>query len=121
MPQHTLRAFSVFALCALTAPAFAADPVKPAGKAPPPAIQASFDCATAKSKINLLICSDANVAALDVREAAMLRRAKAKAVTPDAVDVEQAVWLSRRNACGSVACLSGAYQRRLRELRAWTD
>jgi uncharacterized protein len=105
----------------MATPALAADAAKPAGKAPPPVIQASFDCATAKSKINLLICSDADVAALDVREAAMLRRAKAKAVTPDAVDVEQDVWLSQRNACGSIPCLTRAYRRRLQELRAWTD
>lgn len=81
----------------------------------------SFDCATAKSRINLLICSDAGVAALDLRAAAMLRRAKAKAVTPDAVDAEQDVWLSQRNACASVACLSRAYQGRIQRLRAWTD
>ena len=86
-----------------------------------PAPKPSFDCATAKSRIDVLICSNAGLAALDVREAAMLRRAKAKAVTPDAVDAEQDVWLSQRNACTSVACLTRAYQRRLQELRAWTD
>lgn len=100
------------------APSFAADPAKPANKGP--VIEASFDCATAKSRINRLICSDAALAALDVREAQMLRRAKAKAVTPDAVDAEQDVWLSQRNACSTVSCLSRAYRTRIQQLRAWT-
>jgi uncharacterized protein len=103
-------------LLAAAIPAFAAD----RASAPPP-IKASFDCATAKSKINHLICSDAGLAALDVRAAQMLRRAKSKAVTPDAVDAEQDVWLAERNGCGSVACLIRTYQRRIQQLRAWTD
>jgi uncharacterized protein len=110
----------------LSVPAsYAADAAKPAQPAPAnPAAHVpkpSFDCATAKSKINLLICSDVDLAALDLREATMLKRAKAKAVTPDAVDAEQDVWLSERNGCGSVACLSRAYNRRIQQLRAWTD
>ena len=86
-----------------------------------PIARPSFDCAAAKSKINLLICSDANLAALDAREADMLRRARAKAVQPDAVNAEQDVWVHDRDACSTVACLTRAYARRIQELRAWTD
>lgn len=103
----------------LVPPALAADtapnPIKPNP------IKPSFDCATAKSKINLLICSDANLAALDAREADMLRRARIKAVQPDGVNAEQDVWMQDRNACATVACLTRAYQRRIQELRAWVD
>jgi uncharacterized protein len=89
--------------------------------AAPPPIKASFDCAKAKAKIDLLICSDAALAALDVREADMLRRARVKAVDPGGVNAEQDVWQQDRDRCSSVACLKGAYARRIQQLRAWVD
>ena len=94
---------------------YAAEPGKDA------AIKPSFDCATAKSKVNLLICGDASLAALDVQEAQMLRRARAKAAQPEAVNADEDVWLGERNTCASAACLSRAYRRRLYDLRAWTN
>ena len=76
---------------ALALPALAAAP-KP-----------SFDCAAAKSKVKLMICGSDELARLDVAEEALLRRARAKATTPDAVNEEQSLWLSRRDTCTSAA------------------
>ena len=98
---------------ALIAPAMAA----PDAPAPKP----SFDCATAKSKVKLLICGSDDLARLDVAEKALLRRARAKATAPDAVNEEQSLWLSHRDACTSAACLVRAYQQRIEDLHAWTN
>lgn len=96
----------------LAAPAFAAAP-----DAPKP----SFDCATAKSKVKLMICASEDLAKLDVAEETLLRRARTKATTPDAVNEEQSLWLSQRDACTSPACLVRAYQQRIADLHAWTN
>ena len=116
-----MKAFCLLMLFAVIAPAAAADTKPPVPAQAPPPIKASFDCATAKGRVNLLICSDADVAALDVQEAQMLRRAQIRAAQPEAVNAEQDVWLGRRNACTTLACLSRAYRRRLQELKAWTN
>lgn len=107
-----LRPMLAVWILALAAPAFAAAP-----DAPKP----SFDCATAKSKVKLMICGSDALAKLDVAEEALLRRARAKATAPDAVNEEQSLWLSRRDACTSAACLVRAYQERIADLHAWTN
>jgi uncharacterized protein len=95
---------------------------EPAAQAPmKPAVKPSFDCATAKTKWKLLICGDDALAMLDVQEDALLRRARAKAVTPDAVNAEQDLWISERDACSSAGCLTSAYRRRIRALHNWTN
>ena len=99
---------------ALAAPAFAAPADVPKPKP-------SFDCAAAKSKVKLMICGSDDLARLDVAEEALLRRARAKATIPDAVNEEQSLWLSRRDACTSAACLIRAYQERIADLHAWTN
>ena len=76
-------------------------------------------CQSQKAKV--LICTDEALAALDVQEDALLRRARAKAVTPDAVNAEQDLWISERDACTSAGCLTVAYRRRIRELHNWTN
>ena len=104
--------FAILSL-ALLAPAIAAEP------APKP--KPSFDCAAARSKAKLLICGSDDLAKLDVAEDALLRRARAKATTPDAVNAEQDLWLSQRDACTSAACLVRAYRQRISDLHAWTN
>lgn len=121
MLRRTCRALMV---SLLPLGALAALPVQAATPAPPaaaPAIKASFDCAAAKSKMRLLICSDANVAALDVRTAQLLRRAQARAVDSDGVNADQDVWVHERDACTTIGCLTRAYTRRIAQLRRWTD
>jgi uncharacterized protein len=85
------------------------------------AIKPSFDCTTAKSKVKLLICGDADLAALDMQEDQLLRRARAKAVQPDAVNAEQDLWIAQRDGCSNSACLSRAYRQRIQQLHAWTN
>ncbi len=112
MFRMTLAVLSI----AFMAPAFAADPAPDAPKPKP-----SFDCTTAKSKALLLICGSDDLAKLDVAEDALLRRARAKATTPDAVNEEQSLWLSQRDACTSAACLTRTYHQRIQDLHAWTN
>jgi uncharacterized protein len=102
---------------------YAAPPPAPAPMKPPAStmVKPSFDCAAAKSKWKLLICGDDALAALDMQEDTLLRRARAKAVAPDAVNAEQDLWVSEREACTSVGCLTVAYRRRIRELHNWTN
>ena len=85
------------------------------------AIKPSFDCATAKSKVKLLICGDADLAALDLQEDQLLHRARIKAVQPDAVNAEQDLWISQRDSCSNNACLSRAYRQRIQQLHAWAN
>jgi uncharacterized protein len=114
---------SLLSPCALLASvvlSHAAEPV-PVAANKAVTVKPSFDCASAKSKAKLLICGNDDLAALDVQEDQLLRRARAKAVQPDAVNSEQDLWISQRDACGSVACLSRAYRQRIQELHAWTN
>jgi uncharacterized protein len=88
---------------------------------PPPKIKPSFDCTNVKLKWKIVVCGDETLAALDAQEDALLRRARIKAVTPDAVNAEQDLWVSERDACTSAGCLTVAYRRRIRELHNWTN
>lgn len=90
----------------------------PAGQPPP--IQASFDCTKAKSTVDQLICSDADLAGRDIELAALYRRAKQRASDPDAVEEEQADWVAlKRNACRTTKCLFAVYAQRKHELLQW--
>ena len=118
-------------------PAAAAEPAAPAaGPAPTPApaeatpakgaapsaadsgpITASFDCAKARSAQEKLICSDHELARLDVDLSAAYRKAREAAADPKALQTEQLDWLkSLRNACSDKACLIQAYKGRLAQL-----
>jgi uncharacterized protein len=94
----------------------AAEPARP-----PMNVKPSFDCTAVKSNWKLLVCGDDALAALDLQEDTLLRRARTKAVTPDAVNAEQDLWVSERDACTSAGCLTAAYRRRIRELHNWTN
>ena len=107
-----------FLLCAASL-SYAAEPVaKPPGNA---TVKPSFDCTNVKLKWKIVVCGDETLAALDVQEDALLRRARIKAVTPDAVNAEQDLWLSERDSCTTAGCLTVAYRRRIRELHNWTN
>ncbi|MBN9554518.1 MAG: hypothetical protein J0H61_07580 [Alphaproteobacteria bacterium] len=86
-----------------------------------PPFKTSFDCAKATSNLLRMVCNDKALAALDLQAAALLKRARAKATTPDAVNEEQDLWLSQRASCRSAACLSRAYRDRIAQLHAWVD
>jgi len=87
-------------------------------QAPP---KPSFDCAKARGPVEQLICKSSGLAALDLEKAALLRRARAAASTPDAVNAEEDVWLSYRNQCRDAACVADVYRGRIRELHGWVN
>lgn len=79
----------------------------------------SFDCAKARSKSEIAVCSDSGLAALDVNMATQYRRALATA-SPE----EQALlrrtrdrFLGYRERCPNRACIGDAYVGRMREIR----
>jgi uncharacterized protein len=93
----------------------ALDVLKPDVDAP------SFDCTKATAVVPRMICSDATLAGLDRDMAA--RYAGWTESHPGDRDAakQQAVWLTRRDACGSAAnrqaCVVEAYQQRITELK----
>src|SRR5574341_293689 len=82
------------------------------------AAAASFDCAKAQSRVEKLICADAEVSTLDEylgRYYFAARETLREAAPCLAADQKQ--WLSGvRNACADAGCLKKAYLERLGEL-----
>lgn len=74
---------------------------------------ASFDCAKARSNVELLICADADLAALDSRMATLYSAARRS--QPGAADAQLA-WIKARNKCSDASCLYGTYEDRIRQL-----
>jgi uncharacterized protein YecT (DUF1311 family) len=80
-------------------------------------ITASFDCAKASSAQEKMICSDRDLARLDVDLSAAYRKARDAAADAKALQSEQLQWLkSTRSACSDKACLVEAYKSRLVQL-----
>lgn len=97
-------------------PAPAAAPVAAAPRTPTP----SFDCAKASSKIEKLICSDADLADLDMALGdTFSTRIKASTESDKkALRESQKEWIKNvRNACQDVKCASDAYTDRLNVIR----
>ena len=95
------------------APPSTAAPPRPAGAGP------SFDCAHAKTRGEIAICSNAGLAALDRNMAAQYSRSMV-AATPD----QQALlrrtrdrFLGYRDRCPDNRCIGDAYVGRMREIR----
>lgn len=84
-----------------------------------PDIVASFDCDKASSKIEKLICSDANTANADSELAETYRAALARSNDKISLRKEQRDWLSReRNTCADTECLMRATEARTTALQA---
>jgi uncharacterized protein len=85
-----------------------------------PGWAASFDCAKAETADEKAICADRQLNDADVEMAVLYTQLKpllGMGARSD-MDDEQVAWLKRRAACGDDrACLSKAYQDRLRQLR----
>lgn len=93
--------------------------------APPPGVRAqsarpSFDCSKARSRIDKLVCANAELAALDRRVAELFELAMSQA--PDAGDIKRAQrrWLRDRNDCQDAACMRSQYEQRIRALETYT-
>ncbi|HEX5259416.1 MAG TPA: hypothetical protein VFW35_11645 [Sphingomicrobium sp.] len=90
-----------------------ATPVVPTGARP------SFDCAKARTKGEIAVCSNAGLAALDRNMAAQYGRAVAGA-TPEQRALLRATrgrFLAYRDRCPNRACIGDAYVGRMREIR----
>ena len=86
---------------------------------PPPAIRASFDCVTPGNTAERIVCSDGQLAALDVRMAQMYQQGLRSVTDPNAFRGEQQVWLSQRDGCTDKPCLAASYDERIKELERW--
>lgn len=86
----------------------------------PAAQAASFDCAKAKSRTELLICRTDSLSALDEE---LNRRYKQLAAQTDAsaLKTDQLGWMRERDQCKDAACLADAYNARLKFLSTWND
>jgi len=91
----------------------------PAPSGAPVLPKTSFDCTSAHSKAEKLICGNSELARLDVQIASLYRTARTVAVDPSVIESDQQQWLDNRNACASVSCLVAAYNRRKAELAQW--
>ena len=87
-------------------------------------IKASFDCTKAASPVEKLICTDANLAALDVKLADVFQRGMKQWASGGIAERERAAqrqWLSARNRCSSSGhasqCVEESYQRRIAEVQ----
>ena len=93
----------------------------------PAAVQPSFDCSKASTRVERLICSDEDLARLDVELLEIYNLAKdehprmhdgdtGKSSFP--LGADQTRWRTKvRDACKDVACLKTAYERRAIEIK----
>jgi uncharacterized protein len=81
------------------------------------AVAASFDCAKASTRVEQMICSDAELSTLDDELAAAYATTYSASTRLDElVEVQQRRWLVRRNACRDRGCIINAYYTRVKEL-----
>ncbi|NMM25735.1 MAG: DUF1311 domain-containing protein [Glaciimonas sp.] len=74
---------------------------------------AGFDCATAQTKVEKLICADAELSKLDEYLASAYSAALKVDGNAAYVRQEQKQWVKERNACVDASCVKNAYQNRL--------
>jgi hypothetical protein len=77
---------------------------------------AGFDCSKATTRIEKMICADAELSKIDEELSSAYNEALKKAADPAALKREQQVWLKERNACTDAACVKQAYEARLQGL-----
>lgn len=74
---------------------------------------ASFDCTKATSKIEKMICADAELSRLDEEMATQFHQAKKELHNTAWFADQQRLWLKHRNACNDRSCLAASYRQRL--------
>jgi uncharacterized protein YecT (DUF1311 family) len=95
------------------APSEPAAPPRPAGARP------SFDCAKARTRGEIAVCSNAGLAALDRNMAAQYSRSMAGASPEQQMLLRRTRdrFLAFRDRCPNTACIGDAYVGRIREIR----
>jgi uncharacterized protein len=87
------------------------------------AAQPSFTCTSQAKEVEKLICTDAELAAMDVTMARLYKRVLKNTPKADQQDLkaEQRGWLEGRNACWKAAnhkaCVKADYEARIQELK----
>jgi uncharacterized protein len=84
--------------------------------AAPLASAASFDCAKAGTRIEKLICADAELSRLDTELGRLYAAARRSAAEPAAVKRAQRDWLKQRDRCPDSICVADAYRARIAAL-----
>jgi uncharacterized protein YecT (DUF1311 family) len=78
---------------------------------------ASFDCARAATKVEKLICADAEISKLDEELNTAYKTAlKDGKAAADSIKQEQKQWMKGRNGCADAICVKSAYEVRLRAI-----
>jgi len=86
---------------------------------PAVAFRPSFDCAKASNDAERIVCSDSQLAALDVKMSDLYRRGLSSVTDTNVFLGEQQVWLSERDDCTDKQCLVVSYNDRIKELERW--
>jgi uncharacterized protein len=91
----------------------------PARLAPGPA-QPSFNCRHGRSSSEKMVCSSPDLAAKDRQMSSIFYAAMASADAPTRTHLRRSrdAFLSRRERCGSEACVAAAYNSRIAEIRS---
>jgi uncharacterized protein YecT (DUF1311 family) len=84
------------------------------------AIAASFPCEKAGTNVEKMICSDAEIASLDVKLDRFYKDALNRSEDKQKLKDEQRAWLEeRRNKCGEPYCLASTYRHRIEEFNTY--
>jgi uncharacterized protein len=78
---------------------------------------ASFDCTKASTNVEKMICNDANLSTLDENMAAAYSRVLMKYSNFVGIKQQQRDWISQRNQCKEITCLTNEYNKRIAELQ----
>lgn len=76
---------------------------------------ASFDCKTAGTRVERLICSNSNLSSLDDALAEIFTTEMETEANPD-LRSSQKAWLAVRNNCKEASCIQHQYEQRIAEL-----
>jgi uncharacterized protein YecT (DUF1311 family) len=81
----------------------------------------SFDCTKASTGPERLICSNQQLASLDVQLMQAYRRARRSASNKDSLRAAQIDWIkNQRDACSTAECMISAYKTRIQSIEAIT-
>jgi len=81
-----------------------------------PSHAATFDCGKAQSKVEKMICADADLSRLDEELAAAYKTALQDKKRDDSIRQTQMQWVTKRNSCADAACVKRTYEARLQGL-----
>jgi uncharacterized protein len=82
------------------------------------AVGASFDCTRAGTRVEKMICADAELSRLDSELGTLYGDLRRNAGSNEAtLKRDQRIWLKERNACTDSACLAKAYRERIGQLK----